>query len=121
MQIRKYALGGFNYIPLTSIEQAQAEQAAQQKAASSAPAAKKAEKASEVAKDALDMIKTHGLESDVNAFLDDWQNVLAMANDPNGENINLQQVIAMQRRAVKVKNNYDNFKQATENLSAQDA
>ena len=111
MRIRKYSGGGINYLPVSN-PQAQEEVQSETSSKSKVPG---------FADKLLDIIKTDGLDADVNIFLRKVSNTLNLAKDPNGENISLNEIIKLTRDAKRVKSNYEDYSKARDNLSTQQA
>lgn len=117
MKIRKFAGGGFNYIP---IERGAGEVAGANSPASSS-SSEESSKVPGFAKEVIDIIKTNGLQSDVDKFLTQWENTLDLAMDPTGKNLSMKEILQMQRYAQQVKNCKESFDKAKDNLIKEDA
>ena len=112
MKIKSYAGGGIAYLPTTTNR------------GEAAPAASPSSSSSKVpgfADKIIDMVKSEGIDSDVNAFLNQVERTLNLANDPTGQNLSMREILQLARTASSVKTNYTMFKDAQKALDAEDA
>ena len=112
MKIKLYAGGGIAYLPTTN-EKDEAVKAASSSSNSS--------KVPGFADKIIDMVKSEGIDSDVNAFLNQVERTLNLANDPTGQNLSMKEILQLARAASSVKTNYLMFKDAQKALDAEDA
>lgn len=117
MKIRKYASGGLNYIPINR----GTEEVAGRAGSSASSSSDESTKVPGFAKEVIDLIKTNGLQSDVDKFLTQWQNTLDLAMDPTGQNLSMKEILQMQRYANMVVNNKAAYDKAKENLIKENA
>ena len=109
MKIKKFQSGGISYIP-TDYSRG----AADTSAASSSKVPGFTDKI-------IDMVLSEGIDSDVNSFLSQVEQVLNLANDPTGQNLSMREILQLARAASSVKTNYLMFKDAQKALDAEDA
>ena len=112
MKIKSYAGGGIAYLPTTTNRG---------EAASAASSSSSSSKVPGFADKIIDMIKSEGIDSDVNAFLNQVERTLNLANDPTGQNLSMREILQLARAASSVKTNYTMFKDAQKALDAEDA
>ena len=112
MKIKLYAGGGIAYLPTTS---------ARSEAAAAASSSSSSSKVPGFADKIIDMVKSEGIDSDVNAFLNQVERTLNLANDPTGQNLSMKEILQLARAASSVKTNYLMFKDAQKALDAEDA
>lgn len=109
MKIKKFQGGGISYIP-TDYSRG----AADTSAASSSKIPGFTDKI-------IDMVLSEGIDSDVNSFLSQVEQVLNLANDPTGQNLSMREILQLARAASSVKTNYLMFKDAQKALDSEDA
>ena len=109
MKIKKFQSGGISYIP-TDYSRG----AADTSAASSSKVPGFTDKI-------IDMVLSEGIDSDVNSFLSQVEQVLNLANDPTGQNLSMREILQLARAASSVKTNYLMFKDAQKALDSEDA
>ena len=109
MKIKKFQGGGISYIP-TDYSRG----AADTSAASSSKVPGFTDKI-------IDMVLSEGIDSDVNSFLSQVEQVLNLANDPTGQNLSMREILQLARAASSVKTNYLMFKDAQKALDSEDA
>ena len=109
MKIKKFQSGGISYIPTDY-----SEGAAGTSAASSSKVPGFTDKI-------IDMVLSEGIDSDVNSFLSQVEQVLNLANDPTGQNLSMREILQLARAASSVKTNYIMFKDAQKALDSEDA
>ena len=109
MKIKKFQSGGISYIP-TDYSRG----AADTSAASSSKVPGFTDKI-------IDMVLSEGIDSDVNFFLSQVEQVLNLANDPTGQNLSMREILQLARAASSVKTNYLMFKDAQKALDSEDA
>lgn len=109
MKIKKFQSGGISYIP-TNYSRG----AADTSAASSSKVPGFTDKI-------IDMVLSEGIDSDVNSFLSQVEQVLNLANDPTGQNLSMREILQLARAASSVKTNYLMFKDAQKALDSEDA
>ena len=112
MKIKSYAGGGIAYLPTTTNRG---------EAASAASSSSSSSKVPGFADKIIDMVKSEGIDSDVNAFLNQVERTLNLANDPTGQNLSMREILQLARTASSVKTNYTMFKDAQKALDAEDA
>ena len=112
MKIKSYAGGGIAYLPTTTNRG---------EAASAASSSSSSSKVPGFADKIIDMVKSEGIDSDVNAFLNQVERTLNLANDPTGQNLSMKEILQLARAASSVKTNYTMFKDAQKALDAEDA
>ena len=112
MKIKSYAGGGIAYLPTTTNRG---------EAASAASSSSSSSKVPGFADKIIDMVKSEGIDSDVNAFLNQVERTLNLANDPTGQNLSMREILQLARAASSVKTNYTMFKDAQKALDAEDA
>ena len=112
MKIKLYAGGGIAYLPTTN---------ARGEAATTASSSSNSSKVPGFADKIIDMVKSEGIDSDVNAFLNQVERTLNLANDPTGQNLSMKEILQLARAASSVKTNYLMFKDAQKALDAEDA
>ena len=112
MKIKLYAGGGIAYLPTTN---------ARGEAATAASSSSSSSKVPGFADKIIDMVKSEGIDSDVNAFLNQVERTLNLANDPTGQNLSMKEILQLARAASSVKTNYLMFKDAQKALDAEDA
>ena len=112
MKIKSYAGGGIAYLPTTTNRG---------EAASAASSSSSSSKVPGFADKIIDMIKSEGIDSDVNAFLNQVERTLNLANDPTGQNLSMREILQLAKAASSVKTNYTMFKDAQKALDAEDA
>ena len=112
MKIKSYAGGGIAYLPTTTNRG---------EAASAASSSSSSSKVPGFADKIIDMVKSEGIDSDVNAFLNQVERTLNLANDPTGQNLSMREILQLARTASSVKTNYAMFKDAQKALDAEDA
>lgn len=112
MKIKSYAGGGIAYLPTTTNRG---------EAASAASSSSSSSKVPGFADKIIDMVKSEGIDSDVNAFLNQVERILNLANDPTGQNLSMREILQLARTASSVKTNYTMFKDAQKALDAEDA
>lgn len=112
MKIKLYAGGGIAYLPTTSTRD---------EAAKAASSSSNSSKVPGFADKIIDMVKSEGIDSDVNAFLNQVERTLNLANDPTGQNLSMKEILQLARAASSVKTNYLMFKDAQKALDAEDA
>ena len=112
MKIKSYAGGGIAYLPTTTNKG---------EAASAASSSSSSSKVPGFADKIIDMVKSEGIDSDVNAFLNQVERTLNLANDPTGQNLSMREILQLARAASSVKTNYTMFKDAQKALDAEDA
>ena len=112
MKIKSYAGGGIAYLPTTTNRG---------EAASAASSSSSSSKVPGFADKIIDMVKSEGIDSDVNAFLNQVERTLNLANDPTGQNLSMREILQLARTASSVKTNYTMFKDAQKSLDAEDA
>ena len=112
MKIKSYAGGGIAYLPTTTNRG---------EAASAASSSSSNSKVPGFADKIIDMVKSEGIDSDVNAFLNQVERTLNLANDPTGQNLSMREILQLARAASSVKTNYTMFKDAQKALDAEDA
>lgn len=112
MKIKLYAGGGIAYLPTTN---------ARDEAAKAASSSSNSSKVPGFADKIIDMVKSEGIDSDVNAFLNQVERTLNLANDPTGQNLSMKEILQLARAASSVKTNYLMFKDAQKALDAEDA
>lgn len=112
MKIKSYAGGGIAYLPTTTNRG---------EAASAASSSSSSSKVPGFADKIIDMVKSEGIDSDVNAFLNQVERTLNLANDPIGQNLSMKEILQLARAASSVKTNYTMFKDAQKALDAEDA
>lgn len=112
MKIKLYAGGGIAYLPTTN---------ARGEAAKAASSSSNSSKVPGFADKIIDMVKSEGIDSDVNAFLNQVERTLNLANDPTGQNLSMKEILQLARAASSVKTNYLMFKDAQKALDAEDA
>lgn len=112
MKIKSYAGGGIAYLPTTTNRG---------EAASAASSSSSSSKVTGFADKIIDMVKSEGIDSDVNAFLNQIERTLNLANDPTGQNLSMREILQLARTASSVKTNYTMFKDAQKALDAEDA
>ena len=61
------------------------------------------------------------IDSDVNAFLNQVERTLNLANDPTGQNLSMREILQLARSASSIKTNYIMFKDAQKALDSEDA
>ena len=112
MKIKSYAGGGIAYLPTTTNRG---------EAASAASSSSSSSKVPGFADKIIDMVKSEGIDSDVNAFLNQVERTLNLANDPTGQNLSMREILQLARAASSVKTNYTMFKDAQKALDTEDA
>ena len=112
MKIKSYAGGGIAYLPTTTNRG---------EAASAASSSSSSSKVPGFADKIIDMVKSEGIDSDVNAFLNQVERTLNLANDPTGQNLSMREILQLARTASSVKTNYTMFKDAQKALDTEDA
>ena len=112
MKIKLYAGGGIAYLPTTN---------ARGEAATAASSSSNSSKVPGFADKIIDMVKSEGTDSDVNAFLNQVERTLNLANDPTGQNLSMKEILQLARAASSVKTNYLMFKDAQKALGTEDA
>lgn len=112
MKIKLYAGGGIAYLPTTDVRG---------EAAKAASSSSNSSKVPGFADKIIDMVKSEGIDSDVNAFLNQVKRTLNLANDPTGQNLSMKEILQLARAASSVKTNYLMFKDAQKALDAEDA
>lgn len=112
MKIKLYAGGGIAYLPTTDVRG---------EAAKAASSSSNSSKVPGFADKIIDMVKSEGIDSDVNAFLNQVERTLNLANDPTGQNLSMKEILQLARAASSVKTNYLMFKDAQKALDAEDA
>ena len=112
MKIKSYAGGGIAYLPTTTNRG---------EAASAASSSSSSSKVPGFADKIIDMVKSEGIDSDVNAFLNQVERTLNLANDPTGQNLSMREILQLARAASSVKTNYIMFKDAQKALDTEDA
>ena len=112
MKIKSYAGGGIAYLPTTTNRG---------EAASAASSSSSSSKVPGFADKIIDMVKSEGIDSDVNAFLNQVERTLNLASDPTGQNLSMREILQLARTASSVKTNYTMFKDAQKALDAEDA
>ena len=112
MKIKLYAGGGIAYLPTTDVRG---------EAAKAASSSSNSSKVPGFADKIIDMVKSEGIDSDVNAFLNQVERTLNLANDPTGQNLSMKEILQLARSASSVKTNYLMFKDAQKALDAEDA
>ena len=112
MKIKSYAGGGIAYLPTTTNRG---------EAASAASSSSSSSKVPGFADKIIDMVKSEGIDSDVNAFLNQVERTLNLANDPTGQNLSMREILQLARSASSIKTNYIMFKDAQKALDAEDA
>ena len=112
MKIKSYAGGGIAYLPTTTNRG---------EAASAASSSSSNSKVPGFADKIIDMVKSEGIDSDVNAFLNQVERTLNLANDPTGQNLSMKEILQLARAASSVKTNYTMFKDAQKALDTEDA
>ena len=112
MKIKSYAGGGIAYLPTTTNRG---------EAASAASSSSSSSKVPGFADKIIDMVKSEGIDSDVNAFLNQVERTLNLANDPTGQNLSMREILQLARSASSVKTNYTMFKDAQKALDSEDA
>ena len=112
MKIKSYAGGGIAYLPTTTNRG---------EAASAASSSSSSSKVPGFADKIIDMVKSEGIDSDVNAFLNQVERTLNLANDPTGQNLSMREILQLARAASSVKTNYTMFKDAQKALDVEDA
>lgn len=112
MKIKLYAGGGIAYLPTTDVRG---------EAATAASSSSNSSKVPGFADKIIDMVKSEGIDSDVNAFLNQVERTLNLANDPTGQNLSMKEILQLARAASSVKTNYLMFKDAQKALDAEDA
>ena len=112
MKIKSYAGGGIAYLPTTTNRG---------EAASAASSSSSSSKVPGFADKIIDMVKSEGIDSDVNAFLNQVERTLNLANDPTGQNLSMREILQLARAASSVKTNYTMYKDAQKALDAEDA
>lgn len=112
MKIKSYAGGGIAYLPTTTNRGEAALAASSSSSSSKVPG---------FADKIIDMVKSEGIDSDVNAFLNQVERTLNLANDPTGQNLSMREILQLARTASSVKTNYTMFKDAQKALDAEDA
>ena len=112
MKIKSYAGGGIAYLPTTTNRG---------EAASAASSSSSSSKVPGFADKIIDMVKSEGIDSDVNAFLNQVERTLNLANDPTGQNLSMKEILQLARAASSVKTNYTMFKDAQKALDVEDA
>ena len=112
MKIKSYAGGGIAYLPTTTTRG---------EAASAASSSSSSSKVPGFADKIIDMVKSEGIDSDVNAFLNQVERTLNLANDPTGQNLSMKEILQLARAASSVKTNYTMFKDAQKALDVEDA
>ena len=112
MKIKSYAGGGIAYLPTTTNRG---------EAASAASSSSSSSKVPGFADKIIDMVRSEGIDSDVNAFLNQVERTLNLANDPTGQNLSMREILQLARTASSVKTNYTMFKDAQKALDAEDA
>lgn len=112
MKIKLYAGGGIAYLPTTN---------ARGEAATAASSSSNSSKVPGFTDKIIDMVKSEGIDSDVNAFLNQVERTLNLANDPTGQNLSMKEILQLARAASSVKTNYLMFKDAQKALDAEDA
>ena len=112
MKIKSYAGGGIAYLPTTTNRG---------EAASAASSSSSSSKVPGFADKIIDMVKSEGIDSDVNAFLNQVERTLNLANDPTGQNLSMREILQLARTASYVKTNYTMFKDAQKALDTEDA
>ena len=112
MKIKLYAGGGIAYLPTTN---------ARGEAATAASSSSNSSKVPGFADKIIDMVKSEGIDSDVNAFLNQVERTLNLANDPTGQNLSMKEILQLARAASSVKTNYTMFKDAQKALDTEDA
>ena len=112
MKIKLYAGGGIAYLPTTD---------ARGGAATAASSSSNSSKVPGFADKIIDMVKSEGIDSDVNAFLNQVERTLNLANDPTGQNLSMKEILQLARAASSVKTNYTMFKDAQKALDTEDA
>lgn len=112
MKIKLYAGGGIAYLPTTDVRG---------EAAKAASSSSNSSKVPGFADKIIDMVKSEGIDSDVNAFLNQVERTLNLANDPTGQNLSMKEILQLARAASSVKTNYTMFKDAQKALDAEDA
>ena len=112
MKIKSYAGGGIAYLPTTTNRG---------EAASAASSSSSNSKVPGFADKIIDMVKSEGIDSDVNAFLNQVERTLNLANDPTGQNLSMREILQLARAASSVKTNYTMFKDAQKALDTEDA
>lgn len=112
MKIKSYAGGGIAYLPTTTNRG---------EAVSAASSSSSSSKVPGFADKIIDMVKSEGIDSDVNAFLNQVERTLNLANDPTGQNLSMREILQLARTASSVKTNYTMFKDAQKALDAEDA
>ena len=112
MKIKSYAGGGIAYLPTTTNRS---------EAAPAASSSSSGSKVSGFTDKIIDMVKSEGIDSDVNAFLNQVERTLNLANDPTGQNLSMREILQLARTASSVKTNYLMFKDAQKALDTEDA
>ena len=112
MKIKSYAGGGIAYLPTTTNRG---------EAASAASSSSSSSKVSGFADKIIDMVRSEGIDSDVNAFLNQVERTLNLANDPTGQNLSMREILQLARSASSIKTNYTMFKDAQKALDSEDA
>ena len=114
MKIKAFAGGGIAYLPTTSRRRESAQTAAASSSSNTPNVPGFADKI-------IDMVKSEGIDSDVNAFLNQVERTLNLANDPTGQNLSMKEILQLARAASSVKTNYTMFKDAQKALDVEDA
>lgn len=112
MKIKSYAGGGIAYLPTTTIGG---------EAAVAASSSSNSSKVPGFADKIIDMVRSEGIDSDVNAFLNQVERTLNLANDPTGQNLSMREILQLARSASSIKTNYTMFKEAQKALDSEDA
>ena len=112
MKIKSYAGGGIAYLPTTTNRG---------EAASAASSSSSSSKVPGFADKIIDMVRSEGIDSDVNAFLNQVERTLNLANDPTGQNLSMREILQLARSASSIKTNYIMFKDAQKALDSEDA
>ena len=112
MKIKSYAGGGIAYLPTTTNRG---------EAASAASSSSSSSKVSGFADKIIDMVRSEGIDSDVNPFLNQVERTLNLANDPTGQNLSMREILQLARSASSIKTNYTMFKDAQKALDSEDA
>ena len=112
MKIKSYAGGGIAYLPTTTNRG---------EAASAASSSSSSSKVPGFADKIIDMVRSEGIDSDVNAFLNQVERTLNLANDPTGQNLSMREILQLARSASSIKTNYTMFKEAQKALDSEDA
>lgn len=117
MKIRKYAGGGYNYIPISYNTEAGVKAPASSNTSSSSDD----DKVPGFAKEVIKLSQVDGFRNDINAYYDLVGKVMDLANDPSGANLSMREVMNVQRATQIYKNISEGKKRAEDQLTAQDA